>query len=312
MSVKQQAQAASSRPHRCGYIALAGMPNVGKSALLNAFVGGHLSIVTPKAQTTRERVSGIVTTDEYQILFIDAPGLIDPSYALQETMRWAAGAAINEADVIAYVSDATRHDTLPGAELAEAIGSRTVPVVIALNKIDLVGDADRRDLCGDVSRIGYKALPISAATGEGTDALIEWLVPRLPESPALFPEEDSATQPVRFFVQEYVRETCMELFQDEVPYSIACRVDEFREEGEPVYMRVFIYVERESQKGIVVGKGGAAIRRVGERSRKKIEELIGARAFLELRVKVMPSWTRDRAKLGRFGYRAPMRPKGGH
>jgi len=297
--------------YRCGYVALAGQPNVGKSTLLNALVGEHLSIVSPKAQTTRERVAGILSTDRFQILFIDAPGLIEPRYALQEAMRWAAGAAMEECDVITFISDATRPDTLPDEALANKTRSGSLPVLVALNKIDLVDEAKRETLRLEIERRGFPALALSAVTEEGLADFLERVVPLLPESPPLFPIEDTATQPVRFFAQEFVRETCMEVFRDEIPYSVACRVDEFREEQDPIYIRVIIYVERESQKGIVIGKGGSAIKRVGELSRVKIEELVGNRVYLELRVKVMPGWSRKYGQLQQLGFRLPPNAGGG-
>jgi len=294
---------------RCGYVALAGRPNVGKSTLLNALVGEHLSIVSAKAQTTRERVAGILSSDTFQILFIDAPGLLEPRYALQEAMRGAAVAAMKEADVVLFVGDATRPSTLPGADFSRESDGRSSHVVVALNKVDLVDMVVRDALLEEIAGAGYRALAISALTEEGLADLLELLLPLLPESPPLFPLDESATQPVRFFAQEYVREACMDLFQEEVPYSITCRVDEFREDQNPIYIRVIIYVERESQKGIVIGRGGSAIKKVGERSRQRIESLVGRRVFLELRAKVLPAWSRKYAQLKQLGFRTT--PPGG-
>jgi len=285
---------------------------VGKSTLLNTFVGQHLSIVSPKAQTTRERVAGILTGEHFQILFIDAPGLIQPKYALQEAMTLAAAAAIDEADCLVFIVDATRPNTLPDDAASTTITARQIPIVVALNKTDLVDEATRDRLLAQIRGMGYETLPISALEQQGTDQLLETLVSLLPESPPLFPLDESATQPVRFFVQEFVRETCMDLFREEVPYSIICRVDEFRENQDPIFIRVIIYVERESQKGMVIGKGGEAIRRVGEVSRKKIEELVDGHVFLELRVKVMPGWSRKYGRLQQLGVRLPPDARGGH
>lgn len=299
-------------PFRCGYVALAGRPNVGKSTLLNALIGEHLSIVSSKAQTTRERVSGILTTDEYQILFIDAPGLIEPRYQLQEAMRWAADAALDEADVVALVVDGTKPDTIPDAESGDFVGSGTVPMIGVINKSDLLDTANEVRLVEALEARGWKAIALSAKTGEGLDDLLECIVPLLPESPALFPEEDTATQSLRFFAEEYVRETCMETYRDEVPYSVMCRVDEFREEQDPVFIRIVIYVEKESQKGIIIGRGGSAIKMIGEASRVKIENLIGRKVYLELRVKVLAGWRRKRARLRQLGFALPPPSKGGH
>jgi GTP-binding protein Era len=306
------AETDTGTPFRCGYVALAGRPNVGKSTLLNAFIGEHLSIVTSKAQTTRERVSGILTTRDYQILFIDAPGLIEPRYQLQEAMRWAAGAAIDESDVVVFVVDGTRPDTVPDAESRELVGARSVPMIVALNKKDLIDTAVEVRLIEEVEARGCEALAISATTGEGLDVLLRRIVPLLPESPALFPEEHSATQSLRFFAEEFVRETCMETYRDEVPYGVMCRVDEFREEQDPIFIGVNIYVERESQKGIIIGRGGSAIKKVGEASRKKIEALIGRHVYLELRVKVLAGWRRKRARLRELGFALPPPSRGGH
>ncbi len=295
----------SSEPYRCGYVALAGQPNVGKSTLLNALVGTHLSIVTPKAQTTRERIAGLVTTDAYQILFIDAPGLIEPRYALQEAMRLAAAAALEEADVITYVVDATRPGTFPDKEIVNVLTSFAVPGLVAINKSDLVESTEQANLMRQAEVSGFPTHAISAVNGSGLNRLVRTLVPLLPESPPLFPADETATQPVRFFAQEFVRETCMELLREEVPYAITCQVDEFREDRDPIYVSVVIYVERESQKGIVIGKGGSSIKQIGRLSRLKIEDLIGGKVYLELRVKVLQDWRRKRARLERLGFRLP-------
>jgi GTP-binding protein Era len=303
----------ATRPaFRCGYVALAGRPNVGKSTLLNALVGEHLSIVSSKAQTTRERVSGILTTEDYQMLLIDAPGLIEPRYALQEAMRWAAGGAIDEADIVALIVDGTKPDTLPDAESGDLAGLGSVPLIVAINKRDLLDTASEARLIEAVEARGWAAVAVSAKTGEGLGDFVKRIVPLLPESPALFPEEDSATQSLRFFAEEFVRESCLETYRDEVPYSVMCRVDEFREEQDPVFIRIVIYVEKESQKGIIIGRGGSAIKMIGESSRKKIENLIGRQVYLELRVKVLAGWRRKRARLRQLGFALPPPSKGGH
>ncbi|UCC72740.1 MAG: GTPase Era [Gemmatimonadota bacterium] len=296
--------------YRSGYVALAGRPNVGKSTLLNALIGEHLSIVSAKAQTTRERVSGILTARSYQILFIDAPGLIEPRYALQEAMRLAANNAIAEADVIVVMIDGTRPETMPDDETLDSLRARSAPTLVAINKSDLIESRTQARLSEAVDRLGWPALLISATAGEGLDALVERIVPLLPESPPLFPEEGTATQPLRFFAEEFVRESCMDLLRDEVPYSVMCRVDEFREERDPVFIGIIIYVERESQKGIVIGRGGSAIKKIGQTSRRKIEELIGRRVYLELRVKVLAGWRRRPARLRQLGFQLPANARG--
>jgi GTP-binding protein Era len=302
----QKRAAATAGDFRCGYVALAGRANVGKSSLLNALLGQHLSIVSPRAQTTRERVNGLISEASYQILFIDAPGLIEPRYKLQEAMRLAAEEAIDEADVVAFVVDATRPDTAPEADLVTALAARSVPLVVVFNKRDMAEPAVVEKSRAAVRERGVDTVDVSATRHEGLDELIDILLPLLPESPPLFPTEYTATQPVRFFAEEYVRETCIELLSKEVPYSVACRVDEFRESGDPAYIRMTIFVERESQKGIVIGKGGSTIRRIGAISRGKIEELIRRHVYLDLRVKVLLRWSRKLARLRQLGY--PVRP----
>ncbi len=302
---------ASGRAHRCGSVALTGSPNVGKSTLLNALVGSHLSIVSPKAQTTRKRVYGVLSAEEYQVLLIDAPGLIGARYALQEAMQKAVGAAIKEADVVAFVVDATRPTTLSGNVAGSLLEVASGPVVVAVNKVDLVDQAVERQLLDEVARLGHAAVAISAVTGRGLDVLLERILGLLPESPPLYPAEYAATQPLRFFAAEFVRETCMELLREEVPYSVACVVEEYREERSPIYIAVTIYVEKESQKGILIGRGGSAIKRIGTQSRGKIEELTGDRIFLDLRVKVLPGWSKKPRQLRRLGLEAPPVPKGG-
>lgn len=297
--------------HRCGYVALAGRPNVGKSTLLNALVGTHLSIVTPKAQTTRERVSGILTADRYQILFIDGPGLIEPRQALQESMHRAAVAAIEEADVVTVVGDATRPDTVRSRELLTTVDRARAPLIVVVNKCDLVDADTEHELLNGIRAVGHEVLAVSAVTGKGLDHFLERIVGLLPESPPLFPADETATQSVRFFAQELVRETCMEVLREEVPYSVACRVEEFREESEPVYVRVTVYVERESQKGIVIGKAGSTIKQIGAAARQKIERLIDQPVYLDLRVKVLAGWSRKPDFLRRLGYRVPPRSGGG-
>lgn len=297
--------------YRCGYVALAGPPNVGKSALLNALVGEHLSIVSAKAQTTRERVSGLLTTSRYQIIFIDAPGLFEPRCALQEAMRWAALKAIEDADVVAFVCDATRPGTLPDETLVRAAQARSLPVVVGINKIDRVGGTTVAPRLKAAQKLGCPAIALSALSGEGLDEFLQHIIPRIPLSPPLFPPDDGAVQPVRFFVEEFVRETCMEIFRDEIPYSVAARVEDFHEDREPLYIRVTIHVERESQKPIVIGHGGSAIKRVGEISRQKIERLLGQHVYLELRVKVMRDWSRHRGRLRQLGFRLPPEPSCG-
>src|SRR6266480_825664 len=250
---------------RCGTIVLAGRPNVGKSTLLNALVGEHLAIVSPKPQSTRLPVVGLLTKDDTQYIFTDSPGLLEPEYRLHEAMRAAAPRA---------------------------------PIVNVYTKSDLVRPSNR-------PTVQPSDVLLSAVTSEGLDALLAVIRERLPEGPFHYDPEELATQPMRFFASEFIREAAFEQLHEELPYSVACEIDEFREGAEPVYIRAVLYVERESQKGIVIGEGGRTIKALGAAARAKIETLLGdQRVFLELHVKVLPKWRRNEPALKRLGYAA--------
>ena len=290
-------------PH-AGIVTVVGKPNAGKSTLLNRIVGEKLSIVSPKPQSTRNRIVGIHTADDVQLIILDTPGLLNPRYALQTAMRATALAALDEADVVLYLVDAVDAEKAGVPSLLEAAMLESppkAPVLVALNKSDLLSPASReqvRDRFPD-------AAIISAATGEGVDALVARLGRILPASPFLYPEEEISTQTVRFFVTELVRETALEQLEDEVPYSVACEVEEFREAQSPVYIRAVLYVERETQKQILIGAGGQRIRAIGRAARAKIEALVGTSVYLDLWVKVLPNWRRKIRALQRFGYNIP-------
>lgn len=285
---------------RAGIVAVVGKPNVGKSTLLNRLVGQKLAITSSKPQSTRDRVTGILTLPGAQIVLVDTPGLLDPKYALQRVMRATAIEALTDADVVLYLVDATETDLRPLTEVA-AISDLRAPVVVALNKADLLSPTQRQE----IAERHPDAVLISAVTGEGVDALVQRLVDLLPESPFLYPEDDLSTQNLRFFAAELIRETALEQLADEVPYAIACQIEEFREEKDPVYIRATIFVERESQKRIVIGQGGSRIREIGKVARAKIEELVGRDVYLDLWVKVLPNWRRDVKALRRLGYNVP-------
>ena len=274
---------------RCGTIVLAGRPNVGKSTLLNALVGEHLAIVSPKPQSTRLPVVGLLTKDDTQYIFTDSPGLLEPEYRLHEAMRSAALRAIDDAELIAYLHPLAEHPAPALATVARLPRPPRAPIVTVYTKADLVaGPAD--------------VLAVSALTGAGIDTMLATLRDRLPEGPFHYDPDELATQPMRFFASEFVREAAFEQLHEELPYSVACEIDEFREGAEPVYIRAVLYVERESQKGIVIGEGGRTIKALGAAARGKIEALLGQRVFLDLHVKVLPKWRRDEPSLKRLGY----------
>jgi GTPase len=283
---------------RAGIVTVAGKPNAGKSTLLNRIIGQKLAITSQKPQSTRDRVVGIATTDDTQIVIFDTPGLLEPKYALQESMRSTSLRALSDADVIVYLSDGTNGPPVPLVEAAGLQRAPKAPVITVINKSDQLNASRRAEL----EASNPDAVIISATTGDSVDELVKKISSMLPESPFLFPDDDVSTQSVRFFVAEMVRETVLEQLHDEVPYSVAVGIEEFREGRSPLYIRAVIYVERDSQKRIIIGSGGARIREIGQVSRKKIETFVDESVYLDLWVKVAPNWRRSTSALERFGY----------
>jgi GTPase len=282
---------------RAGIVTVAGKPNVGKSTLLNRIVGQKLSITSPKPQSTRDRIVGIYTNADAQLVILDTPGLLNPKYPLQQAMRSTAVRALDEADVIIYLADATEGVPPPLAEAADLETAPKAPVIIALNKSDALSSSKRDEL-----QSNDDVVLVSALTGDGVPDLMARVALLLPESPFLYPEDEISTQPVRFFVAELVRETVLEQLHDEVPYSVAVQVEEYREGRSPLYIRAVIYVERDSQKAIIIGGKGARIKSIGESARKKTEALVGEKVYLDLWIKVLPNWRKNPGSLSRFGY----------
>jgi GTP-binding protein Era len=309
------------RVTRCGIVALAGVPNVGKSTLLNALVGEGLAITSPKPQTTRVPVRGIVSDAETQIVLVDPAGLMDPGYPLQHAMRRAAVDAIREADLVLHLHPLADYpapalETLlawrgpRGGEGDAAPARGPLRALTVYTKADLVSEGRRPPAPGGAAGVGDTgAVAVSAVTGEGLGALLAAVRERLPEGPFLYDAGDVGTQTLRFFAAEYVREAAFALLEQELPYCVAVEIDAFREAEEPVYIRAIIAVERESQKPIVLGRGGRTIKALGTAARERIEALLGRRARLELWVTVWPRWRRDPARLGQLGL--PARPGAG-
>lgn len=282
---------------RCGRIALAGAPNAGKSTLLNALVGTHIAIVSPRPQATRLPVTGLRTDGDSQFIFLDLPGLLDPAYLMQHRMLAAAQEGIAAANIILHLHPAGEAPAPDFAAVARLDAPPRAPIVVVYTKADLVGEGVRRTLERD-------ALLVSAREPESLERLVARLRPLLPEGEFAYDPDDIGTQPVRFFVTEFLREAAFELLQDELPYAFAAEVEEFRESESPVYIRVTLFVERESQKGMVVGRGGRMIKTIGEHARRRVEELLGVHSYLDLWVKVLPKWRRSAQALTRFGFPA--------
>ena len=286
---------------RAGIVTVAGFPNAGKSTLLNRLVGEKLAITSSKAQSTRHRILGLRTENDTQMVILDTPGLLEPKDTLHSAMRNAALAAVRDADVLVHVVDATA--TIP-SDFATAAGLERAPranVLLALNKMDLVDEPRKFVLLGHYP----DAVLLSAHTGDGMDRLVKAITERLPESPFLYPADELSTQPVKFFCAEFVRETALEQLGDELPHALACEIEEFREGSSPLYIRAVLHVERDSQKRIVIGANGQQIKKLGRVAREKIERFVGQPVYLDLWVKVLPNWRRNRNAVLRLGYGDP-------
>lgn len=283
---------------RCGQVALAGAPNVGKSSLLNRLVGEHLAIVSPKAQATRLPVVGILTEGDTQFVFHDLPGLLDPGYLMQERMRALALESIHRMDVVLHLHPIDEAPAPSFHHLAGLSAPLAAPVITVYTKGDLVPKEQS-------PQVEDQAAVVSVKTGQGIDQLLRRVRSLLPERDFAFAPDDVGTQPLRFFVVEYLREAAFELLGDELPYAFTAEVEEFREAERPVYIRVTLFVERESQKGIVVGSGGRTIKALGAHARARLEGLMGTSVYLDCWVKVLPHWRKNPLALSRFGFPEP-------
>ena len=290
--------------HKAGFVNIVGNPNVGKSTLMNDLVGERVSIITSKAQTTRHRIMGIVNTPDYQIVFSDTPGVLKPNYKLQESMLNFAEGALTDADVLLYVTDVVETPDKNADYLAK-VAKQKMPVLLVINKIDLL--KGNCELDAIITRWketlpNAEIFPISAKENFNTSNLMNRIIELLPPSPPYFGKDALTDKPARFFVTEIIREKILLNYDKEIPYSVEVIVEKFEEKENAIHIMAAIYVERDSQKGILIGKGGSMLKRVGTDARKDIETFFGKRVFLELFVKVEPNWRNRENKLKAFGY----------
>jgi GTPase len=289
--------------HKSGFVNIIGNPNVGKSTIMNALVGEKISIITSKMQTTRHRIKGIVSGDDFQIVYSDTPGILKPNYKLQENMMKFVDTALIDADVILYVTDVIEKFD-KNIEYLERVKKSDVPTILLINKIDLSDQKTVIDLANMWKEVLPNAfiLPISATEGFNIAPIFDMILANLPESPAYFPKDELTDRNERFFVQEIIREKILLFYQKEVPYSVEIEIESFKDEDKILRIGAVIHVNRETQKGIIIGHQGKAIKKVGTEARKDIEEFFGKKVFLELFVKVSKDWREEEKSLRGFGY----------
>jgi GTP-binding protein Era len=288
--------------HKAGFVNIIGNPNAGKSTLMNRLVGEHLSIITAKAQTTRHRIKGIVNGDDYQIVYSDLPGILTPAYKMQEYMMRFVNESLKDADLILYVIEC--RDTDYNQDIIERLQQITIPILLVINKTDKVAE----DIIFSTKTHWQNLLPraetieISALTGHQVNLLLEKIIVLLPESPPFFPKDELTDRPLRFFISEMIREKILLLYKKEIPYSVEVVIESFKETEERVHIGAMLYCERESQKGIIIGSKGSAIKQLGIESRHAIEDFLDKHVFLDISVKVLKDWRNQDLMMKRFGY----------
>ena len=300
--------------HKAGFVNIVGNPNVGKSTLMNQLVGERISIATFKAQTTRHRIMGIVNTDEMQIVFSDTPGVLKPNYKLQESMLAFSESALQDADVLLYVTDVVENPE-KNMDFLEKVQKMTIPVILLINKIDSLtpdpspkGEGSSQSKLGDIVEKWHtllpnaEILPISAKNKFGTDMLLKRIKELLPDSPPYFDKDQLTDKPARFFVSEIIREKILLYYDKEIPYAVEVRVERFKDTEKNIHINAVIYVERESQKGIIIGHQGVALKKVSTEARKALEKFFGKSIYLETFVKVDKDWRSNQHELDSFGY----------
>ena len=289
--------------HKAGFVNIVGNPNVGKSTLMNQLVGEQISIATFKAQTTRHRIMGIVNTPEAQVVFSDTPGVLKPNYKMQEMMLAFSESALADADILLYVTD-VRETPTKNMDFLEKVSKMEIPVILLINKIDESEQNQLGDLVETWNKLLPKAeiLPISAKNKFGTEILMKRILELLPESPAYFDKDQLTDKPAKFFVSEIIREKILRYYDKEIPYSVEVAVERFKEDDRLIRINAVIYVERDSQKGIIIGHQGQALKKVSAEARKSLEQFFGKKIFLETYVKVDKDWRSSKRELRLFGY----------
>lgn len=288
--------------HKAGFVNIIGNPNVGKSTLMNALVGEKLSIITSKAQTTRHRIMGIVNGEDFQIIYSDLPGILTPNYKLQEKMMKFIDNALKDADIFLYMVEVG--ETKYNEEIIEKIKKSKIPTLILINKIDLSNQEKVEEQMAYWTEVFEEAqvMPISAITSFNTEKVLQNIIDLLPENPPFYPKDELTDKTMRFFISEIIREKILLFYKQEIPYSVEVVVESYKETEDIIRIGTNIYVTRESQKMIILGKQGRAIKRVGVEARKDIEDFVGKQVYLELTVKVNKDWRDNTRQLKRFGY----------
>lgn len=289
----------------CGYVAVAGRPNVGKSTLTNRLLNFPLSIVTRKPQTTRQRLLGILTGEDHQVIFLDTPGMLVPRYALQKVMNQAAWAAVEDADVVLLLTEPAADDFNGEANILDRLRRLGKKVILAINKIDLISRPSLLPLTEHFMGLYpfEEIVPVSALKNDGLDILKRTIVAALPEQPPFYPPDEVTDKPMRFFAGEIVRQKVFELYGEEIPYSVAAVVDEYKErEGSKDYIKVDVIAERDTQKAILIGRKGEAVKKLGRAAREAIEAFVGKPVYLEIRVQVRKNWRKDENSARRYGH----------
>ncbi len=294
----------TSNQHKSGFVNIIGNPNVGKSTFLNAVVGENLAITTPKAQTTRHRILGIVNGDDYQVIFSDTPGIIKPAYEMQEAMMDFVKESFEDADILLYIVEAGEKD-LKNETFFNKIKNAKVPVLLLINKVDQTDQEKLEEMMKywQEKLPNAEIFPISALHGFGVDQVLNRILELLPESPPYFAKDQLTDKSERFIVNEKIREKILKHYKKEIPYAVEVETEEFKDDGDRIRIRAIIYVERDSQKGIIIGHKGAGLKRIGTEARKDLEKFFGKKIYLELYVKVNKDWRKKAEQLKRFGYK---------